>query len=557
MTSISSQASAQPTVTGAAAQLAALQPGDVVSAVVAKIINATTLQLLSAIGSLDVQVDASSASALLTGGSLNNGQLAKSQLGNGQVANGSVGNGSVGNAAPAAGSLSNGPLNNGPLGNGAPGNRLPANASMAHASMANASPAPASSANASSVNPSLAAGLLAAGARVELVVAGTRAEPTFTLRSPPSDSGAPTFAVATAVLSAKANASPAINASPLTTAALSAAEPLAQAAAAILRGAVARQGGLAQLYADLGAAVRQTNAAMPKPVVAAIAPLFAARLQPNAEGDIDAGELKAALLGAGVAGNAVTAAGQPFARAADMGVLLSQLRQALKTWADSDSNSPAASSDGSSDATSDAAPATVMRQAPAKVAVPMPPYRDGPTVPQALARPSLPDGATPREMALHLIDKTDAAAARQTLLQIASLPDRSDAGAPRGGVDAARMMFDIPLATPQGTVVAQLRVERDGNNAGDDAVTPVWRASFSVDVEPIGPVHVRIALANGKTTVVLNAERAASAASLNAGLPHLEAGLRDADIEPGTISCRATAPAVQPGPPGMFVDQPT
>ena len=58
----------------------------------------------------------------------------------------------------------------------------------------------------------------------------------------------------------------------------------------------------------------------------------------------------------------------------------------------------------------------------------MPPYRDGPTIAQGLASPSLPMNASPREQALYLLDKTDAATARQTLMQIASLPDHTEPG---------------------------------------------------------------------------------------------------------------------------------
>ena len=95
MTSIATQASANPAA-ALAAQLSALQPGDVLSAIVAKVIDATTLQLLSFLGSIDVQTD------------------------------------------------------------------VP----------------------------------VAAGTRVELAVAGTQAEPTFTLQSPAADPAAPKFAVA-------------------------------------------------------------------------------------------------------------------------------------------------------------------------------------------------------------------------------------------------------------------------------------------------------------------------------------------------------------------------
>ena len=190
-------------------------------------------------------------------------------------------------------------------------------------------------------------------------------------------------------------------------------------------------------------------------------------------------------------------------------------------------------------------------------AVPMPPYRDAPTVAQAPALPSISIGAPPREVALHLLDQTDGAIARQTLLQVASLPAAQTVNAPNSQPDAARLIFDIPLATAQGTAVAQIRIERDGARRGPKDIGPVWHATFSIDLEPIGPVHVRIAQTGERTAVTLNAERSESAARLSEGLPLLEAGLRDADLEPGELRCYASSPPAPSGTPGMFVDHAT
>ncbi|MBI1205057.1 MAG: hypothetical protein GC182_21340 [Rhodopseudomonas sp.] len=526
MTSIASQASANLTGTNTAVQLGLLQPGDVVSAVVAKVLNAATLQLLTSIGSFDVQPQVSLSSLGLGGAATGDGgQLANGSSGKGASAGGASGNGVPVNVQPGNGAASN----------GAPSAVVAGSAQRSGAAQAN--------------------GPLAVGARVELVVSGTQAEPTFTLRSPVADAGAAKFAVAATLVSARSGIAAGVNTGPVSPAILPAAsEPLVQAAAALLRTAVARQGGLAQLYADLGAALTQPNLTVPRPVAVAISQLLAARLQVGGDGGVDADAIRTAVALAGLNQTALSATGQPLTKAADMGLLLSQLRQALKSWADSEPEAPAMTK---ALPTAMSALSALTSANGNKPSGPMPPYRDGPTVAQALAAPSLPDGATSREVALHLLDKTDAAAARQTLLQVASLPDHVDPAMQRTGTDATRMMFDVPLATPQGTTVAQIRIERDGRNGGEAGTVPVWRASFSVDIEPVGPVHVRIALINGKATVALNAERVDSAVSLHAALPSLEAGLRNADIEPGTLSCRASVPAVQPGPPGMFVDRPS
>jgi hypothetical protein len=188
----------------------------------------------------------------------------------------------------------------------------------------------------------------------------------------------------------------------------------------------------------------------------------------------------------------------------------------------------------------------------------MPPYRGAPTVAQAPVAASIPAGASPRVLALHLIGETDAAIARQSLLQMAALPGAGASGEASSATHAARLMFDLPLATLGGTAVAQLLIEPDRQKQGQQgAIRPVWRASFSIDLEPIGPVHVRIALAGERTSVTMTAERGASAAALSASLPLLEAGLREAALEPGELRSQTGAGPPQVAAPGLFVDRAT
>jgi hypothetical protein len=188
----------------------------------------------------------------------------------------------------------------------------------------------------------------------------------------------------------------------------------------------------------------------------------------------------------------------------------------------------------------------------------MPPHRNAPTVPQAPSAPVITGKEPAHAMAAHLLDETEAAIARQTLLQIASLPDEDRSTARQSDSAAARMTFDIPLATDQGTAVAQIRIERDGkNNNGDAEDKPVWRANFSIDLESIGPVHVRISQAGERTMVVLNAERPETAKLLSADLPLLEVGLRKAQLDPGDLYCHARAPDAAAAGPGLFTDRAT
>ena len=161
------------------------------------------------------------------------------------------------------------------------------------------------------------------------------------------------------------------------------------------------------------------------------------------------------------------------------------------------------------------------------------------------------------ESAMHrLLGDTDAAIARQTLLQVASLPDRADAAGARVDQAAARWNFEIPFATPQGTAMAQFEISRDSGGNEVAAANRVWRARFSLDVEPAGPVHALVSLTGDKTSVRMWAERPATAAQLRAGAAQLSQALSRAELHPGDIIVRDGAPP-QPAPAraGHFLDR--
>jgi hypothetical protein len=197
----------------------------------------------------------------------------------------------------------------------------------------------------------------------------------------------------------------------------------------------------------------------------------------------------------------------------------------------------------------DAAP---QRPAAGPVAAP-PPYRGAPPAAQPVAAPSISSDAAPQEIADKLIAATDGALARTTLLQIASLPDQPDQ--PRAEA-TQRWNFEVPLATPHGTSIAQFEVSRDARAARADPQARTWRARFSLDIEPMGPVHALIALSGARTSVTLWAERAATATRLNAHAPMLSEALRAAELEPADFSARlGTAPIARAAAPGRFMDR--
>ncbi|MDF0494771.1 flagellar hook-length control protein FliK [Bradyrhizobium yuanmingense] len=187
-----------------------------------------------------------------------------------------------------------------------------------------------------------------------------------------------------------------------------------------------------------------------------------------------------------------------------------------------------------------------------------PPVRGALPAPQSIAAPALAPDAPLAATVHRLLDDTDAAIARQTLLQIASLPDRTDASGHRIDPAAPQWNFEIPFATPQGTAMAQFEISRDGGNESADFAKRAWRARFSLDVEPAGPVHALITLNGDKTFVRMWAERPATAQQLRAGIGELSQALTKAELKPGDIVVRVgTPPPPAPARAGHFLDRAT
>jgi hypothetical protein len=191
-----------------------------------------------------------------------------------------------------------------------------------------------------------------------------------------------------------------------------------------------------------------------------------------------------------------------------------------------------------------------------RVSAPPPPFRGSLPSAQPVASPSIPANAPLATITHRLLDDTDAALARQTLLQVASLPDRTDLSAARLDPTVPRWNFEIPFATPQGTAMAQFEISRDGAGNEVQAAKRVWRARFSLDVEPAGPVHALISFSSERTSVRMWAERPQTAAQLRAGAGQLSQALTLAQLQPGDIVIReGSPPQAAPAKAGHFLDR--
>jgi hypothetical protein len=233
-------------------------------------------------------------------------------------------------------------------------------------------------------------------------------------------------------------------------------------------------------------------------------------------------------------------------RAASIGAALNLLQEALQEIPRLDNASLATATlkDGRND------------EVTVHTTTPPPPFRGALPSAQPVAAPSIAPNMPLATTAHHLLGDTDAAIARQTLLQVASLPDRVDTAAGRPDPTTPRWNFEIPFLTPQGTAMAQFEISRDAGGAEVVGAKRAWRARFSLDVEPAGPVHALVALSGDTTSVRMWAERPATAARLRAGAAELGQALSNAELVPGDIVIRDGAPQqTAPARAGHFLDR--
>lgn len=306
----------------------------------------------------------------------------------------------------------------------------------------------------------------------------------------------------------------------LPSAAVAAGQGAAGAASAILTQLASAQGGMAPLLADLSAALARPD--LPQAVREAAQTLLSFRLDGTALGGR---AIESAVRNSGLFLEAALASGQPGS--SDLKSALLSLRTALQATL------PTA-------------------KAPGLAASLPPPHRSALPTAQPPALPSIAmlDG---KDLGAKLLAETDAALARTTLLQLASLPD---SGPSRQSDIPQRLVVDIPIATPQGNAVIQLQVERDRKrDEGEEIRSPSWRINLAIDIEPLGPVRASVAQVDGRTHVTIFAEREASARALRNDLPALQSQLAEAALEPGDLHCRSGIPDREPAPAGLFVDR--
>lgn len=303
------------------------------------------------------------------------------------------------------------------------------------------------------------------------------------------------------------------------------------AAGPVIGAALARQNGLAPLFANLEV-LERVRVLLPASVNNAVANALQARLPVPADGRVLPELLQQAVADSGVFHEARLARGDGAAAAFDLKSTLLALRQALRAVA-----------------TENAAQAAGVLQGRVPV-----PNRGGMPVPQAQAEPTVDAFAqSPSTMIETVLRDTDAALDRLSIVQFTSLPSPADI---QTSQIHTRWFVEVPMAFDGRTVMLPLEIEEDrGGGHGEMAPGRLWRIRFVVDVEPIGPVHAMVTMQGKLIGVHVWAEREATSQLVRSFSRDLEAALLDSDFERADIEVVTGQPARRAPQAGQFLDR--
>jgi hypothetical protein len=295
-----------------------------------------------------------------------------------------------------------------------------------------------------------------------------------------------------------------------------------------VRSAANRQESLSPLFADLAAvADGHTPLAlksMPEPVLRAMAQVLGFRVSAEAaaapQGLAKAIDSSGTFLEARLA--ALPSGAPP---ASDLKSALGALHAALDDWARG---------------LGEDMPASVPKPAVHE----RPPLRGALPHGQPPAPASLGAEATAAEVAQVLTERTEAALARMTLLQAASVPDAREAGRPDIPLQTT---VEVPIRFGAETAIMQFQIVRERDQGQEEAARAIrrgdWTMRFSLEAEPLGPIHAAVRWRDGHVGVQLWAERDGIAAHLEASRTALSDALEASAFMVDQVMITAGRPA--------------
>jgi hypothetical protein len=123
------------------------------------------------------------------------------------------------------------------------------------------------------------------------------------------------------------------------------------------------------------------------------------------------------------------------------------------------------------------------------------------------------------------------------------------ASAPDSPANGPAWLFELPVATPCGDAVTPFEIHRDDEGRGGGEAAGGWTVRFSIDLEPLGPVHVQLRGGPDRMAVDIWAEGEEGFGRLRPESARLAAEL-DAEVALHRGQPRRAAPE-----PGRFLDR--
>jgi hypothetical protein len=155
-----------------------------------------------------------------------------------------------------------------------------------------------------------------------------------------------------------------------------------------------------------------------------------------------------------------------------------------------------------------------------------------------------PHDPGPAFIARTLSARTEAALTQVKILEITAQLQRAEQSTANAQVaPEPRWTFDLPLQTPFGQAQARFEVSRDSFKSRNGAQAVVWRTRFSMDVEPLGPIHAQIALLGRHAWIGLWAERPDAMNLLEQQQAQLQNTFSADNVEAEVICCLGAPPA--------------
>ena len=156
-------------------------------------------------------------------------------------------------------------------------------------------------------------------------------------------------------------------------------------------------------------------------------------------------------------------------------------------------------------------------------------------------------GADPFGFLTDLVAHAEGGLARILFNQLSSLPGDNN--------NQQVWQFELPFRQGEKCYGLRVQIERRTRNNGAGQAENIWSVKLDFELEPIGPVHARLALIGEEISSSFTAEFAETANRLKQALPQLATAFSRAGLKVGTLSAKCGSVIIEPRPQFPLLDE--